>query len=187
MYSSYISLRYVSSDLKSAAKDSTGVCLTASDSAPDNGDCERVENCYWEAVESGKPRARKYTDDEAAAARKTTKSYMMNLGYVVAPGWWCMCTCCIGMMTTLKYFLHYVTWSAGIILGVGSFLGFLIVALVRCCCYRCGVRPREEGYSRCQRWTPIMFYVVSNYFFVVSISGNHCAARDNNQKMQAKC
>lgn len=64
-------------------------CLTAGDSnppAPSGSYCERVENCYWGPIDPNADREPKYTDEEAAAAQKLVKSYVIGLGYVLAPG-----------------------------------------------------------------------------------------------------
>ena len=83
------SIRYVSIDSNSAATADDGTCLSASDSNPDQGDCERVENCYWKPVEATSPRERKFTDEDAAAAQKTSKSYLTSLAFVLGPGRLC--------------------------------------------------------------------------------------------------
>lgn len=92
------------------------------------------ENCYWEAPVDGQLRARKYTDEEAAAATDSLKKYAMGLGYVLGPG---------------------------VILGVLNLIIMFFVVICRCCCRCCGGKSKEEGYTCCQRWTPLTFFMVS--------------------------
>ena len=91
------------------------------------------ENCYWEAPVNGEERARKYTDAEAAAAQATLKTYAIGLGIVLGPG---------------------------LVLGILNFLVMFFVVICRCCCKCCGGRSKEEGYTCCERWTPLSLFLV---------------------------
>jgi hypothetical protein len=125
---------FVADDSQDAAKDSSGVCIVCSDTAAPSGQCERKETCYWAAPVAGQARARKYTDAEAAKSQEDLQAYLTTLGVVLAPG---------------------------IVLGVLNLIVMIFVVLCRCCCRRCGGKPKDDGYSKCQRFTPVVFYVVS--------------------------
>lgn len=46
------------------------------------------------------------------------------------------------------------------LLAVLNLLVFFFVAICRCCCKKCGGRPKAVGYTAYQRYTPVLFYVV---------------------------
>jgi hypothetical protein len=127
------------------------------------GQCESTESCKWEAPVQGQPRGAKYTAEDAKKA---------EVGMCV-----CACMCAREAPCVSRPYVHthahtqatikaYITslgmvLAPGLILGILNFIVMFFVIICRCCCKNCGVRPREDGYTTCQRFTPLGFFVVS--------------------------
>ncbi|KAG7386053.1 hypothetical protein PHYPSEUDO_000721 [Phytophthora pseudosyringae] len=151
------SIRFVNSAADNAYKNSDGDCVRLLGSPPvdeevvrayDQGQCEIMPNCYWAPIEDGDTRrARVYADPDSTMnkenAATTLKNWLVGVIGFVAPG---------------------------VILGVLSLFTMLFFLFCRCCCNRCGGRhPRKEGYTRAQKYVPVLLFLIfSMGVFVIS-------------------
>lgn len=115
------------------------ICLPIHYRLSPPGYCESEENCLWKAPVAGEARERKYTTSEAAEATKTLKSYGIGISII------------LGVAVTL---------------GVVNLIVMLFMIICRCCCKCCGAVPRDDGYTRAERYVPVFFFVVSGSVYV---------------------
>ena len=111
------------------------------------GRCEGPSNCYWKDItDTSEDRPVKYTEAEVEEAKDFFMGHAKNTGL----------------------------YGASLIaLSLLWILIMIIVIILRCCCGCCGGRAKKEGYTCCQRWTPLIFYIL---FTIIGIASGVFAA-----------